>query len=102
RRRFDADAAGCFAQASASQPLSILFLDIDGIKDFNDTYGHAIGDLALQAFAGALVEAAGSSGTVYRYGGEEFAMLFPGVDRKAAASIADTVRGSVERDVHTT
>ncbi len=99
RRRFDADAAACFADATLSRPMSILFMDIDRFKEFNDTYGHATGDLALQAFANALLEASGNVGTVYRYGGEEFAMLFPGVDRKAATLIAETIRESVDRDV---
>lgn len=102
RRRFDVDVAGCFADASEARPVSIMFLDIDAFKAFNDTYGHAVGDQVLQAFAEALVEAGGNVGTVYRYGGEEFAMLFPGVDRKAAAFIAETIRETVDRDVYVT
>lgn len=99
RRKFDADAAEAFDAAGADTPLTVMFLDIDHFKQFNDTHGHATGDDALKLFAKALAEVAGTVGETYRIGGEEFAMLFPGVDQKAAALIAERLREAVDADV---
>jgi diguanylate cyclase (GGDEF)-like protein len=55
---------------------AIAMLDVDHFKNFNDTHGHAIGDQVLRLVAARLAEAAGG-GTAYRYGGEEFCILYP-------------------------
>lgn len=99
RRRFDADAATQFAKATLDKPLTVMFMDIDHFKQFNDLHGHATGDEVLKAFAQSLVVGGDTVGTAYRYGGEEFAMLFPGVDQKAAALIAERIRESVDTGV---
>jgi len=99
RRKFDADAAAAFDAATADRPLTVMFLDIDHFKQFNDTHGHASGDDVLKLFTKTLAEVGDSAGEVYRIGGEEFAMLFPGVDQKTAALIAERLRESVDLEV---
>ena len=83
RRAFDACVAENFLSATTSQPVSVLFVDVDHFKTFNDTHGHAVGDRVLKVFAATLREAVGARGKVFRYGGEEFAVVCPGADAEA-------------------
>jgi diguanylate cyclase (GGDEF)-like protein len=78
--------------------LSVLMLDIDHFKDFNDRYGHAAGDEALRAVADVVRRALGR-GTDFaaRYGGEEFVVVLPGTDRSGALVVAERIRGDIER-----
>ena len=72
------------------EPLSVLMIDIDNFKRFNDTFGHPVGDAALIAVARALSTAVHRAGDVLaRYGGEEFAVVMPGVDADGAITVAD-------------
>ena len=78
--------------------LSLLMIDVDYFKRFNDSYGHVAGDQCLQAVAQALAHRARRAGEVAaRYGGEEFAVLLPQIDIAAARRLAEvicrTVRG---------
>jgi diguanylate cyclase (GGDEF)-like protein len=78
-------------------PLSLLMIDVDYFKRFNDSYGHVGGDECLKAVAQALAGRARRAGEITaRYGGEEFAVLLPGSDiaaaSKLAALICETVR----------
>ncbi|TDV34304.1 diguanylate cyclase (GGDEF)-like protein [Paraburkholderia caballeronis] len=78
-------------------PLSVLFIDIDHFKRFNDTYGHAAGDEVLTVVAERIASALRRSvDTVARYGGEEFAVILPGTPAGSAARIAEKVRRRVE------
>ena len=95
RRAFDQFCADQFTAATASRPLSVLFLDIDHFKTFNDTHGHALGDHVLRAVAETLQKATGDQGQVFRYGGEEFALVCPGADCAFANDIAERVRRAV-------
>ncbi len=95
RRAFDQDLDKRFSLARAGAPLSVIFTDVDHFKNFNDSHGHAVGDAVLIAFAQTLKEAVGVAGTVYRYGGEEFAVLCPGVTRRVAAELAERTRHQV-------
>ena len=74
------------------QPLSLLFLDTDHFKKFNDTYGHQLGDRVLIDKAALLKNAAPKGALVARYGGEEFAIVIPNADRIAAAREAERIR----------
>lgn len=69
-------------------PISIMLLDVDGLKLLNDTKGHVAGDAALRKIAEILREACQSSDVVARYGGDEFAMIFPGTNSLRAAQRA--------------
>lgn len=72
------------------QPLSLLLLDIDYFKLFNDTLGHIAGDSCLQAAAKVwLAQAETSRGALARYGGEEFVAIFANTDLEAARAVAD-------------
>ncbi len=90
-RRLSRDAA--FADA----PLSLLMIDVDHFKAFNDTRGHQAGDECLRAVASLLSEQRGRAGEVAaRYGGEEFALILPGHDTAAALARAERFREAVE------
>jgi diguanylate cyclase (GGDEF)-like protein/PAS domain S-box-containing protein len=67
--------------------LAVLFIDLDGFKNVNDTYGHAIGDLALQAIALRLQNCVRSSDSVGRLGGDEFAIVLDGARLPADAAL---------------
>ena len=75
--------------------LSVLFLDTDHFKDFNDTYGHPTGDRVLIELAALLEREVPTDAMVARYGGEEFAVVLPGMARKAAARLAEDIRRKV-------
>jgi diguanylate cyclase (GGDEF)-like protein len=78
------------------QPLSLIFLDLDGFKRFNDTYGHARGDEVLRSVARTLDETfRRGRDVVARYGGEEFAVVLPGIDGRRAALYAERLRRRV-------
>ena len=76
--------------------LSLLMIDVDHFKLYNDTYGHPMGDTCLsrlgEALAGIAAETTGFAG---RYGGEEFCLLLPNVDGRRAQEIAEMVRSAV-------
>lgn len=81
--------------ALAGEPLCLVVLDIDFFKRFNDLYGHLTGDQVLRLVAIVMREHVRDPGTLYRFGGEEFGILLPGHDRKAAMVVAERVRTSV-------
>ena len=79
------------------QPLSVIMADIDNFKIYNDTFGHQRGDQALVQVAQLLKSAARKQDSLYRYGGEEFAVLLVETDKKEAYRIAEELRQAVER-----
>jgi diguanylate cyclase (GGDEF)-like protein len=80
------------------QPLSLIFLDLDEFKRFNDNYGHTQGDEVLRRVALTLDETFRRGGDlVARYGGEEFAVVLPGVDARRAGLYAERLRRRVWR-----
>ena len=79
------------------QPLSVLMSDLDNFKAFNDHYGHLEGDDCLKAIADVFKQVFGrSTDVVARYGGEEIIVVLPDTDAEEAASLAETLRNSVE------
>lgn len=91
RRLFDRHLASEWKAACASgKPLSLVLLDLDCFKQYNDFYGHLAGDECLTRVAGALdAVAVNAAGLVSRFGGEEFALLLPDVDAAAAKALAE-------------
>jgi diguanylate cyclase (GGDEF)-like protein len=77
-------------------PASLVFLDVDRFKDFNDHYGHLAGDAALRSVAATLLRCAPEGALVARHGGEEFACLLPYTDATTAAAVAERMRAGVE------
>jgi diguanylate cyclase (GGDEF)-like protein len=76
--------------------IGLLLFDIDHFKVFNDTYGHAVGDLVLKEVARTVQAAIRSSDTLARYGGEEFVVLIPQAESVGAMQSAERVRAAVE------
>lgn len=77
-------------------PLSVVFLDIDEFKTYNDTFGHMAGDIVLQHTAEIIRNSIRVVDIAGRYGGEEFVIVLPGTDSKGAARVAERVRRSIE------
>ena len=73
-------------------PLSVLMIDVDHFKRFNDRYGHVVGDEALRAVADKLAALLRSTDRIGRYGGDELLVLLPDTDREAAATLSARIR----------
>ena len=78
--------------ARGDRPTSVLMVDIDHFKQFNDDHGHHVGDEVLKAVASALCASVRAGDVVYRYGGEEFCVLLDDVSPGEAATIAERIR----------
>lgn len=97
RRAFDERLRAEWDAASANKTcLSVIMIDVDHFKSFNDNYGHEAGDRCLQSVAQALASALHRPhDLVTRYGGEEFAVLLPGTDAQGCAAVAEQLRDAV-------
>ena len=98
RRRFDEAIAQEWRRAAREErPLSLLLLDVDCFKQFNDRYGHQEGDACLRTVARAVAGCARRpADLVARYGGEELVVLLPDTDEFQAAGVAERVRKAVQ------
>lgn len=99
RRQFDrvveAEWQRCLREKT---PLSLIILDIDYFKNYNDTYGHLAGDICLKKITDALVEIIKRpSDLIARYGGEEFAIVLPNTDETGAVKLAERLRLEIEK-----
>jgi diguanylate cyclase (GGDEF)-like protein len=78
-------------------PLSLAICDLDHFKSVNDTYGHQMGDIVLQSVSGLLLKTVREFDMPTRYGGEEFAVIFPETDLDGAEIVCERIRGEVEK-----
>ena len=102
RRSFNEEINRQFAQRQRQRiTFSMLMIDVDHFKNFNDTHGHLAGDLVLRAVARMLSNTLREMDIVCRYGGEEFAVICPGSTLAQAAAGAERVRAAIEAEVIT-
>jgi diguanylate cyclase (GGDEF)-like protein len=99
RRRFDEYIETEWRMASRENSnISLIMIDIDYFKNFNDGYGHLSGDECLKKVAATLAKSVNRPmDFVARYGGEEFACILPGTDLNGAIYIAETMKKNIER-----
>lgn len=91
------DIAGEFATLQMDNREAVIaMVDIDHFKRFNDDFGHAVGDVSLQKVASTLRTAIREQDRVYRYGGEEFVIIFVDAPADQAFALADRVRSAIE------
>ena len=76
--------------------ISLLLIDIDFFKKFNDTYGHQVGDFILKEFSATLKQEIRKYDTLSRYGGEEFTVILPDTSEEDALTVAEKLRTAVD------
>ena len=98
RRHFNETLAQAWQRSHAAQsPLSLLMIDVDYFKSYNDRLGHLAGDEALQRVAGAIAASCNErTGLAARFGGEEFALVLPATAAAQATALAEQVRARIE------
>ncbi|MCA1949157.1 MAG: GGDEF domain-containing protein, partial [Treponema sp.] len=79
------------------RPLSVIMLDIDNFKRVNDTFGHRTGDEVIQSVANSIMANIRKTDVAGRYGGEEFLVLLPETDLKAARVVAEKIRSTLNQ-----
>jgi diguanylate cyclase (GGDEF)-like protein len=96
RRRLDRDLANAVEEsARTGRPLSLAIVDLDHFKRVNDTYGHPAGDALLRAVVERSRTALRPGDGLYRFGGEEFCLLFDATEPEAALEVAERVRANI-------
>ncbi len=93
RRYFDSE----LVSKCQMDVVSLFLIDIDHFKKINDTYGHQMGDLVLKSVARKLQSSCRDNAQVFRYGGEEFAVILPDADLKKARHVAESMRRAIEK-----
>ena len=100
RRALDEELQRRFSECQRTgSPLSVMLLDVDHFKNFNDTHGHRAGDEALRVIAGALRGAMRQMDLVTRYGGEEFLVILPGTAIDGAKLVAERTRQDISQTI---
>jgi diguanylate cyclase (GGDEF)-like protein len=98
RRTFDEMLDTCYEQAKRDESaLSILFIDVDHFKNYNDFYGHQKGDDVISSIAKTVKNAIRHMDFVARYGGEEFVVLLPETDAHGAYAVASNIYKAIDR-----
>ncbi|RZG64900.1 GGDEF domain-containing protein [Acinetobacter bouvetii] len=98
RRTFDEMLDTCYEQAKRDESaLSILFIDVDHFKNYNDFYGHQKGDDVISSIARTVKNAIRHMDFVARYGGEEFVVLLPETDAHGAYAVASNIYKAIDR-----
>ncbi|MDF2963513.1 MAG: diguanylate cyclase, partial [Paenibacillus sp.] len=98
RRSMEESLTVCWEKSQRqSQPLSLIMMDIDYFKSYNDTYGHLGGDQCLMQVAKAIQSAVRTKDLAARYGGEEFAVVLPSTTLEQAEKLAEGIRAKVEQ-----
>ncbi len=98
RRRFREDLDLLFSQAGRyGSPLSLIMMDIDNFKQYNDRYGHLAGDEVLRIFGKTLLSTLRATDVVARYGGEEFVVLLPATGKEDAMRAAERIRSALRK-----
>lgn len=96
RKAFDAALDRITTHAEAeNQAFSLMMIDIDHFKSFNDNYGHQVGDQVLRLVAKTLVDGVKGKDVAARYGGEEFSIILPDTPLQAASLVAEALRKAV-------
>jgi diguanylate cyclase (GGDEF)-like protein len=97
KRRFD-EALEFALQSSkdANRPLAILMMDMDGVKQINDTHGHLFGAHVIGETGRLIARVLGANGRACRFGGDEFVAFMPGSDRDAGCETAEQIRQALE------
>lgn len=99
RRKLEEDLDSEIARSKRyARPLSLLMIDIDWFKNYNDYHGHQKGDEVLKKVARLLAQNVRNIDRVYRYGGEEFVVLLPEVDKEGGLACAERLRRRVEQE----
>jgi diguanylate cyclase (GGDEF)-like protein len=83
------------ALVEGGEPFSLVMMDLDFFKAFNDSYGHPAGDALLQVVAQAVVSGIRQNDRAYRYGGDEFALLLMGASRSQAEEVAARIQAAI-------
>jgi diguanylate cyclase (GGDEF)-like protein len=83
--------------ARSSQPFSLLLIDVDNFKSYNDQFGHQAGDAVLEEVARILQYTVRNYDMAARYGGEEFGVILPNTEKSGALELAERIRRAIER-----
>lgn len=98
RRQYDPYYQALIEKAKTdNEPLALMVLDLDGLKEINDRHGHAVGCYTIVEASFILRDVLEPHGLLCRFGGDEFVACLPGVDRRRAMALAETVRDRVQR-----
>jgi diguanylate cyclase (GGDEF)-like protein len=98
RRMLDALNAEVARHGRHGRSFSIVMVDVDHFKKYNDTYGHPAGDALLKTIGGILKSSLRTNDFAARYGGEEFLILLPDQDQKGAVEVAERIRQRIEAE----
>jgi len=102
RRQLHEDLGTCLLEEIATgEPMTLAMVDIDNFKRFNDDFGHRVGDITLQKVSDVLRSTIRQGDHVYRFGGEEFLVVFEGARSPLATELSERLRIAVERTVLT-